>query len=165
LSAKLEQLDRANSDLKNLFDRTRVDAEGFQDVFLGRIHAFTAAYTLLSRDGRSPIPVRAILLEELNPFMAGERVNVVLAGLDVLPEPRAALEIEMAMAVHELTTNAVKYGALSIPEGTIGVGWSIENDGNDEHLVVQWIERNGPPVATPSRSSFGIDAERAGFRA
>jgi two-component system CheB/CheR fusion protein len=133
--------------------RRAVTLEGFQEVFLGRIHAFTAAYTLLSRDGWSPIPLRVILMEELNPFMAGERANVVLAGPVVLLEPRAALAMEMA--VHELTTNAVKYGALSVPEGTVEVGWSIEHDGDAEHLVVQWIERNGPPVAAPGHRGFG----------
>jgi two-component system CheB/CheR fusion protein len=128
--------------------------EGFQEVFLGRIHAFTAACTLLSRDGWSPIPVRAILMEELNPFMDAERMNVVLSGPEVLLEPRAALAMEMA--VHELATNAVKYGALSVSEGTVEVVWRIENDGDDERLVLRWIERNGPPVAAPNHRGFGM---------
>ena len=135
--------------------RRAATLEGFQEVFLGRIHALTAAYALLSRDGWSPIPLRAILMEELKPFMAGERANVVLAGPEVLLEPRAALAMEMA--VHELTTNAVKYGALSVP-GRHCRGWleRRERRRSATSLVVRWIERNGPPVVAPSHRGFGM---------
>jgi two-component system, chemotaxis family, CheB/CheR fusion protein len=128
--------------------------KGFEDVFLGRLHAFTAAYALLSRDGWLPIPLPAILMEELKPFMAGERVNIALTGPEVVLEPRAALATEMA--VHELTTNAVKYGALSVPEGNVEVGWTVEKSATDAHLVLKWVERNGPPVAPPSLRGFGM---------
>jgi two-component system, chemotaxis family, CheB/CheR fusion protein len=88
--------------------------EAFREVFLGRIHALAASYALLSRDRWSPIPLREILMQELQPFLSGEHANAKLTGPMVLVEPRTALAL--GMATHELTTNAVKFGALSIPE-------------------------------------------------
>jgi two-component system, chemotaxis family, CheB/CheR fusion protein len=128
--------------------------EAFRDVFLGRIHALTAAYTLLSRDGWSPVPLREILMEELRPFLSGEWANVTITGPDVLVVPRIALA--MGMAVHELTTNAVKFGAMSVPEGRVDVSWSVEGNAADRQLVLTWAERNGPAVVKPSRRGFGM---------
>ena len=127
--------------------------EAFHEVFLGRIHALTAAYALLNNDGWSPIPVRAILTEELKPFLSDERTNIAMTGPPVTLSPRTALAF--GMAVHELTTNAAKYGALSVPDGNVGIVWSIETAGNDEVLVLTWTERNGPPVSAPGRRGFG----------
>ncbi len=133
--------------------RRATSLDAFRDVFLGRIHALTAAYTLLSRDGWSPISLREVLTEELKPFMA-EKVSSLLTGPLVLLQPRAALAL--GMAVHELTTNAVKYGALSVPEGNVGVTWSVEDRTGQERLVINWIERNGPAVAPPAHRGFGM---------
>jgi two-component system, chemotaxis family, CheB/CheR fusion protein len=141
--------------------RRATTLESFQEVFLGRIHALTAAYALLSRDGWSPIPVREVLIEELKPFMAGERTNVVLTGPLVLLQPRVALALGMAM--HELTTNAVKYGALSVAEGNVEVSWSVDSTANPERLVLKWVERNGPPVVAPERRGFGMTLIERGF--
>lgn len=135
--------------------------DGFKDVFLGRIHALTAAYTLLGRDGWSPIGLREVLTEELKPFMPLERVNGALTGPPILLQPRAALAL--GMAIHELTTNAVKYGALSVLEGNIAVTWSVGDTADHERLVLKWIERNGPPVAPPTRRGFGMTLIERGF--
>jgi len=127
--------------------------EGFKEVFLGRIHALTAAYALLSRDHWAPVLLREILMEELGPFITGEQANVTLTGPAVLLEPRAALAL--GMAVHELTTNAVKFGALSVPGGRVDVGWSVQADGANLLLVLNWVERDGPPVSEPDHRGFG----------
>ncbi len=128
--------------------------EAFKDVFLGRIHALTAAYTLLSRDAWSPVPLREILMQELGPFLSGERVNVTMTGPAVLVVPRVALA--MGMAVHELTTNALKFGALSVPEGKVDIAWSVAENAGDRQLVLVWTERGGPTVIEPSRPGFGM---------
>jgi two-component system, chemotaxis family, CheB/CheR fusion protein len=141
--------------------RRATTLEGFRDAFLGRIHALTAAYALLTRDGWSPIPVREILMEELKPFLAGERTNVVLTGPLVLLPPRAALAL--GLAAHELTTNAVKYGALSVPEGNVDVTWGVEANATRDRLVLKWVERNGPPVTPPDRRGFGMTLIERGF--
>jgi two-component system CheB/CheR fusion protein len=142
--------------------RRATSLEGFQEVFLGRIHALTAAYTLLSRDGWSPIPLREILLEELKPFISLDRPNIMLNGpQDLLLRPRAALAL--GMAVHELTTNAVKYGALSVPEGNVEVTWNVEAAANQDCLVLKWIEQDGPEVTAPERNGFGMTLIERGF--
>ncbi len=128
--------------------------EAFKEVFLGRIHALAGSYALLSRDRWSPIPLREILMQELQPFMSGEHVNAALTGPKVLVEPRTALAL--GMATHELTTNAVKFGALSSPDGKVDISWTVEKTTGGTVLVLKWVELNGPPVAKPTRRGFGM---------
>ena len=59
------------------------------------------------------------------------------------------------MAIHELTTNAAKYGALSVPDGRVHVSWDLIEDGEDKKLFLEWTERGGPEVETPKRKGFG----------
>jgi two-component system CheB/CheR fusion protein len=128
--------------------------EAFKEVFLGRIHALAASYALLSRDSWSPIPLREILMEELKPFLSSEHANAELIGPMVLVEPRTALAL--GMATHELTTNAVKFGALSSPDGRVDIGWTVQENASGAALVLKWAEKNGPPVPQPSRRGFGM---------
>jgi two-component sensor histidine kinase len=67
--------------------------------------------------------------------------------------PSAALALNLAL--HELVTNAAKYGALSAPTGRVEVDWSIERDASVPVLDLRWVERDGPPVAPPCRRGFG----------
>ena len=100
--------------------------EEFSGVFLGRVHALTAAYSLLSRENWSAVQLDEIVAEELRPFMANDRTNIVIKGPAVSLDPRGALAL--GMAIHELATNAAKYGALSVPEGNVAVTWVVERD-------------------------------------
>jgi two-component system CheB/CheR fusion protein len=136
--------------------------EEFSDTYLGRIHALTAAYSLLSSESWQTVVLHDILVEELRPFLAGNRTNVVIDGPRVMLEPRAALAL--AMALHELTTNAVKHGALSIPEGNLSVSWSILSDDTADTLVLDWVESNGPPVAQPAHHGFGMTLIERGLK-
>ena len=135
--------------------------EQFLPVFLGRIHALTAAYALLSRDGWIPISVREIVMEELKPFISNEQANLTLTGDLVLLPPRTALAL--GMTVHELTTNAVKYGALSVPGGNVAIDWGTQATPKGQRLVFHWIERGGPVVTRPSRRGFGMTLIERGF--
>ena len=128
--------------------------EAFHEVFLGRIHALTVAYALLSRDSWSPVPLRKVLMEELRPFLAGEPANVGLNGPLVLLEPRVALAL--GMAIHELTTNAVKYGALSVSTGRVAIKWLVEVKNDARQLVLTWTETGGPKTAVPDHRGFGM---------
>ena len=156
-------VDELNHRVKNmlavvisLFNQTmrRVDSmEEFSTVFLGRVHALTAAYSLLTRENWSHVVFRDVLVEELKPFMAADCRNVRFEGPDVALDPRGALAF--GMAIHELATNAAKYGALSVPEGDLSVTWTTEQTAGGGVLCMEWTERNGPPVAVPSRRGFG----------
>ncbi len=128
--------------------------EAFAEAFLGRIHALTSAYSLLSSESWQTVALQDILTEEFRPFLSGDGSNIVLSGPRVLLEPRAALAL--GMAVHELTTNAVKYGALSVPEGNVRVTWSVEPGPEHETLTLDWIETHGPTVNPPSGRGFGM---------
>jgi two-component sensor histidine kinase len=81
--------------------------------------------------------------------------NIVMSGPLLLLAPLAAL----GMTVHELMANALKYGALSVPEGTVSVSWSVDPD----RLVLLWVERNGPAVVKPERPGFGMTLIERGF--
>ena len=127
--------------------------EEFSGVFLGRVHALTAAYTLLSRESWSGVQLQEVIEEEMRPFMAGDRANIRIEGPPVPLDPRGALAL--GMAVHELATNAAKYGALSVPEGDVAVTWTLERRDGGDHLALDWTERNGPPVTAPAKRGFG----------
>ena len=130
--------------------------EEFSGVFLGRVHALTAAYSLVSRENWSSVELREVVAEELRPFMASDRTNVRIEGPPVMLDPRGALAL--GMAIHELATNAVKYGALSVAEGDVAVTWTLERnqDANSQQLVLDWVEQNGPPVTAPAKRGFGM---------
>ena len=127
--------------------------EQFEGVFLGRVHALTAAYSLLSRENWSQVQLKEIVAEEMRPFMAGDRPNIRIEGPPVPLGPRGALAL--GMAIHELATNAAKYGALSVTEGDVTVIWTVEQNGANERLALDWIEQNGPPVKAPLKRGFG----------
>ena len=134
--------------------RRSMTLEAFSEAFMGRIHALTAAYSLLSSESWQTVSLSDILIEEFRPFLTGDGSNIVIRGPRVLLEPRAALAL--GMAVHELTTNAIKFGALSVPEGKIRVDWSIESDASSQILVLDWVERDGPRVTVPAANGFGM---------
>jgi two-component system CheB/CheR fusion protein len=126
----------------------------FSEAFMGRLNALSTAYTLLSRDNWTEVPLRDVLIEELRPFMAQGRNNISLSGSSVALKPRGALAL--GMVVHELVTNAVKYGALSVPTGNVAVHWHVEPMAGGKQLILEWNEQGGPPIVTPARHGFGL---------
>src|SRR6185295_14772904 len=89
-------------------------------------------------------------------FRAGDRVNVHGAAVAIKP----AVAQNFALAIHELATNAAKYGALSAPEGKLEVSWSL----GKEALILDWIEQGGPRVAAPKKLGFGSKVIEASIR-
>jgi PAS domain S-box-containing protein len=118
-----------------------------------RINALARTHTLLIENSYDGALLRDILLAELKPYDTDDETRVRLQG----PEVRLPSEIAVAfgMAVHELTTNAAKYGAFSLPSGCVCVTWSSERVGPEQRLKVEWEERDGPPVVAPERQGFG----------
>ncbi|MCF7701610.1 CheR family methyltransferase [Loktanella sp. M215] len=127
--------------------------EEFSEVFLGRVHALTAAYTLLSEESWSEVRLSDVIEEELKPFVSTDKPNVILDGPPIPLDPRGALAI--GMAIHELATNAVKYGALSVQDGSVLVTWAVETGTDSDELVMEWVERDGPQVTVPTQRGFG----------
>jgi two-component system CheB/CheR fusion protein len=128
--------------------------DDFSNSFLGRLQAMAGAYALLSRDQWRNVPLLDLLIDQLRPYTSSDPINVDVNGPPLLLSPRAALAL--SMIVHELATNAQKYGALSVPRGTVAVRWRIEHVSGGEDVVhLSWQERGGPPAAASPRRGFG----------
>jgi two-component system, chemotaxis family, CheB/CheR fusion protein len=127
--------------------------EQFSDAYLGRIHAMAAAYTLLSRQGWKSVRLREILDEELKPFMVNGAGNVSISGPTLQMSPGGALAF--GMIIHELATNAVKYGAFSTSDGHVVIDWRIEAIAGSSRFIFSWKEQGGLAVTPPPHHGFG----------
>jgi PAS domain S-box-containing protein len=124
----------------------------FRESFEGRLIALSKAHDQLTMHHWESADLRALLTAGLAPYGAATE-RAVLRGEDLVLRPRAVLTL--AMAFHELITNAAKYGALSAGAGRVEIRWQpVEADGG-RLLRIEWIERDGPPVTAPSRRGFG----------
>jgi PAS domain S-box-containing protein len=115
-----------------------------------RLRALAQAHDLLIESSWEGAPLRALLSAEMEAFSE----QLVLTGPDLMLAPRAAQMF--ALLIHELTTNSCKHGALSAPNGVVGVAWSIDGEGGTRRFRFSWAERDGPPVARPRRIGFGL---------
>lgn len=124
-------------------------SEGAIELFRQRVRALTVSQDLLTRNGWSGAPLESMLNAVLGPFV-GDPPQIVIE-----PGPQLHLTLRqtnsLAMAMHELATNAAKYGALSTREGIVTVGWRMR----DGDIDLKWNERNGPSVEPPTRIGFG----------
>jgi two-component sensor histidine kinase len=127
--------------------------EDFQRRFSGRIISLANTHSLLKEEHWRMVPLRDLLRVELEPFDDEAGTRIALHGPYVNLNPDQAVPI--GMAIHEITTNAAKYGALSKQGGTINVSWSLHEERGDPELDVLWVERNGPPVRPPTHEGFG----------
>ncbi|MGG5821141.1 HWE histidine kinase domain-containing protein [Falsiroseomonas sp. HW251] len=127
------------------------DPHRFAEDVEGRIAALARAQTLLAEDRWRGADLRALLEAELAPFVAEEKGAATLRGPALhLPAP---LVQPLAMALHELATNAVKHGALSVPGGRVSVSWALRGEPT---LFLHWQERGGPQLrGEPDRRGFG----------
>ena len=123
--------------------------EGLKQAIEGRIQALANVHRLFVQSRWQGAELHGLVKEELAAYSQGRELRVQIDGPNVLLEPNAAQAI--AVALHELATNAAKYGALSVPDGQVRVEWSHENG----RLVLSWIETGGPPVEPPTRRGFG----------
>ena len=137
--------------------RRSADLKQFQDAFMGRVRALSASYTLLSRENWVSVALREIVEEELHPFAAAGRTNIRVMGDDVQLAPAGALAL--GMAIHELATNAVKFGSLSSLDGSVTVTWRVEQPtpsaSSEPDLTIVWDEQGGPEVRPPDHTGFG----------
>ncbi|QRM34323.1 PAS domain S-box protein [Microvirga sp. VF16] len=122
-----------------------------RDRFEARLLALSRAHNLLNETGWEAASLCKILNAELGAF--GIQQQYTLTGSDVDLPPRAA--VALAMAFHELATNALKHGALSVPTGRILVEWRSEIDDGGTILDITWLEVSGPRVGEPTVAGFG----------
>ena len=132
----------------NLSQADAVD--DLKKVIEGRIQALANVHSLFVATRWIGAELSTILIQELAPYSATGKHQLRVDGPQVLLEPNAAQAV--AVTLHELATNAAKYGALSVADGQIELIWSHEADGQ---LNLRWTERGGPPVRGPTRTGFG----------
>lgn len=124
------------------------DADAYREAVEGRIGALSRAHTLLAHHRWQGADLRTIVADELAAF-AGEGGAAALSGPPFTLQPAIAQSV--ALAIHELTTNAAKYGALSMRQGRVAVDWRVV----EGVLEIRWSEMGGPPVEAPTRGGFG----------
>lgn len=128
--------------------RSAESVTGFVTGLEGRIRSMAKAHSLLSKSRWESVSLTRLIHEELDAYKnGGTQLNI--SGDDLLLTPKSALSL--SLAIHELATNAVKYGSLSRSGGSVGVAWQASESGID----MSWTEAGGPPVSAPNRMGFG----------
>ncbi|APG46082.1 HWE histidine kinase domain-containing protein [Phaeobacter porticola] len=122
----------------------------FTDNLDGRIHSLARAHDQLTNEQWEPASLQALIKCELEAYSSGRADEVVISGPDALIAPQAFTTL--ALVLHEMTTNSVKHGALSNHVGRVEITLKEEDSGA---LLIDWVERGGPPVSPPSRRGFG----------
>lgn len=146
--------------IKGLVHQTARRAQTVEDLaqrLNERVHALSRAYTQIEKAQWLPSPLSSLLHDEAQAFSEQEQLRT--SGPDVLLEPQAYLAF--AMVIHELATNARKYGALSVPQGRVNVSWDVTDGGV---LELDWRETGGPPVRSPQQTGFGTHVIRQGLQ-
>ncbi|WP_431298848.1 HWE histidine kinase domain-containing protein [Tabrizicola sp. BL-A-41-H6] len=126
-------------------------------AFNGRLGAMAKAHEVLLSGGLTAASVTELIRTAVAPFDDANHARFTLSGPDFDLADKAATAL--AMALHELSTNAAKYGALSTPEGKVDIRWSL--DGTAKTFSIDWVETGGPPVTAPDTSGFGTTMIRS----
>ncbi|MGR3494299.1 chemotaxis protein CheB [Citreimonas sp.] len=143
--------------LVNRTQRAATADAGLMEDLAKRIKALAGTHNLLTRSNWVSAPLRAILEPELTAIYGEERVT--LRGPEINLNSRAVLSF--GMAVHELATNAAKYGAFSNQNGSVSLTWMRQDDGEHDEYVFTWRERGGPKVQPPDDGGFGSSLIRS----
>ncbi|HZC13347.1 MAG TPA: HWE histidine kinase domain-containing protein [Thermoleophilaceae bacterium] len=131
--------------------RTLTQGAG-REAFLGRLEALARISTLFAEGEEGTVDLRAVAEATLAPHRTDDG-QLRLSGPEVaLPAPVART---LSLVLHELATNAAKYGALSVPAGSVELAWRLETASDRRRLVIEWTERGGPAVRAPARRGFG----------
>jgi two-component sensor histidine kinase len=125
----------------------------FNHSFSDRLTSLAKTHNLLTEDYWQTASLREIAVSELQPFAESRQPRFMLIGPSV--ELSADLAVPVGMALHELTTNAVRHGALSNPEGYVRVQWNVDEVEGVRKLHLEWREVGGPPVKEPQHRGFG----------
>ncbi|WP_349367497.1 PAS domain S-box protein [Salinarimonas sp.] len=130
--------------------RGATDLDTARTSFTTRLSALARAHDILTRESWEGASLREVIETAVAAHAGGARMEIV--GADLRVGPKAA--VSLSMALNELATNAVKYGALCREGGRVRIGWRVA-DGREPRLVLSWREEGGPPVTPPTRRGFG----------
>src|SRR5215831_13373508 len=133
---------------------------GLKEAIAGRIEALATVHSLFVKSRWTGAELASLVKQELSPYSHNGEDRTRIDGPTVILKPDAAQAI--AVALHELATNAAKYGALSGAKGEVDVKWSCAAD---DRVMLRWTEAGGPPVNLPAHKGFGTDVIRAMIQA
>ena len=135
--------------------RKAADVESFAESLSGRIRALSATHDILTAQQWITATLESVVRAELAPYLAANDVQAEITGPEVALAPNTALSL--GLAIHELVTNAAKFGALSRDEGRVSISWSLEDS---QTVKLEWRERGGPAVIKPDTAGFGTNLLR-----
>jgi PAS domain S-box-containing protein len=147
------------SAIARLSSRHAASVEAFVAALDGRIQAISKAHGLIRQRSWNGAELGELAMVLLNAFQSETANNIVVDGPEVQITPKAAQSI--ALVVHELATNAVKHGALSLPSGKVTFSWREVEAHPAPRLRLLWSETGGPEVTEPARSGFGLTVLRS----
>lgn len=136
----------------SLSRRNATDLDSFVDTFDGRVRALSATHNLLLQSSWGPASLIQVIQTEMTPYFENDPPRIMLDGPDALIAPNDALSL--GLLIHELVTNAAKFGALSNADGTIALTWAFTKD---SQILFCWREQGGPPPPIDRRRGFGSD--------
>ncbi|MER9935949.1 sensor histidine kinase [Mesorhizobium sp. M0088] len=145
----------------SIFDMTRrgaTSAASLSEDFKGRLRALADVHSAVFAAGGEAVPLTDVVNSVLAPYISSGQHGITIEGPEVLLSREAGTTL--ALSLHELATNAIKYGGLSYPEGRIDLEWKIASS-SEPVLALRWTESGGPPVVQPSRVGYGTRYMRA----
>jgi two-component sensor histidine kinase len=128
------------------------EANSAREQFEARLLALSRAHDVLTRENWERADLRTIIAEVITPF-CGDDPQVKADGPSLSLPPNMALAL--AMALHELCTNACQHGALSTPDGTVAIAWT-RTFNEPPHLILNWREQGRPQTSAPGQRGFGM---------
>lgn len=149
--------------VSSIFAMTRRGAtslDDFTEDFSGRLTALANVHTAVFEMDGETLDLAHVADLTFKPYRSGDRSRISATGPSVMLGREAATTL--ALCFHELATNALKYGALSVSEGHVGLDWAVSRA--DDLLTIRWVESGGPPVTAPSRTGYGTRYLTAALR-
>ncbi len=145
--------------IARLSSSNAVSVASFASALDGRIHAMSSAHDLLRQSSWTGVDLHELVEGALAPFRSRSNNDIVVDGDRIRLTSKFGQS--MALVLHELVTNAVKHGALSMPGGKVSVNWSRVATPDGDKIAFSWLERGGPFCAKPARNGFGLAVIRS----
>ncbi|HSO48651.1 MAG TPA: sensor histidine kinase, partial [Rhizobiaceae bacterium] len=133
--------------------RMSPDPQQFRENLTERLAGLARSHDLLIKTDWGSVSLAELIATQLSAFDDPKRSRLTAHGPKVLLSPHTAQHL--GMAFHELATNALKYGALSSPEGRVAIEWAVRQTRDGDILILRWQESGGPEVIAPQRRGFG----------
>jgi two-component sensor histidine kinase len=140
------------SQLLALFSQTARTSKSIADLtskYQARVLAMANAHRLITEGGWKSIPIMELIYVVLGPYL--DRASLNGPNIDLEPDP----VFNLSAALHELAANAIKHGSLSRPKGQLDLRWTVNRTQRGMTLMLDWVEKNGPPARRPRRTGFG----------